>query len=159
MYDNILNCSLNYFWKGLLGMSENFFHNKTFKISKIPRNCDISCVSLLSCSVLSNSLQSFGLQPARLLSPWDSPGKNIGVGCHALLQGIFPTHRESPGLWQCRRLLHPLSYQGGPGRLGESFEADFGREITLRSFQDSLDALRTLFNVKPFLAWMERCSQ
>ena len=32
-----------------------------------------------------------GLQPARLLCPWDSPGKNSGVGCHFLLQGIFPT--------------------------------------------------------------------
>ena len=29
--------------------------------------------------------------PAKLLCPWDSPGKNIGVGCHFLLQGIFPT--------------------------------------------------------------------
>ena len=29
--------------------------------------------------------------PARLLCPWDSPGKNTGVGCHALLQGIFLT--------------------------------------------------------------------
>ena len=32
-----------------------------------------------------------GLQPARLLCPWDSPGKNIGVGCHALFQGFFTT--------------------------------------------------------------------
>ena len=32
-----------------------------------------------------------GLQPARLLYPWDFPGKNTGVGCHALLQWIFPT--------------------------------------------------------------------
>ena len=32
-----------------------------------------------------------GLQPARLLCPWNSPGKNTGVGCHFLLQGIFPT--------------------------------------------------------------------
>ena len=31
-----------------------------------------------------------GLSPARLLCPWDSPGKNTGVGCHALLLGIFP---------------------------------------------------------------------
>ena len=29
--------------------------------------------------------------PTRLLCPWDSPGKNTGVGCHALVQGIFPT--------------------------------------------------------------------
>ena len=38
-----------------------------------------------------------GLQPARVLCPWGSPGKNTGVGCHALLQGIFPT-QESPAL-------------------------------------------------------------
>ena len=36
-------------------------------------------------------LHTHGLQPARLLCPWDSPGKNIGVGCHFLLQGIFLT--------------------------------------------------------------------
>ena len=35
-------------------------------------------------------VQLFGLQPTRLLCPWDSPGKNTGVGCHFLLQGIFP---------------------------------------------------------------------
>ena len=40
-------------------------------------------------SVVSSSLQSHRLEPARLLSPWDSPGGNTGVGCHALLQGIF----------------------------------------------------------------------
>ena len=42
-------------------------------------------------SVMSDSLQSYGLQPPRLLCPRNSPGKNTGVGCHALLQGIFPT--------------------------------------------------------------------
>jgi len=31
------------------------------------------------------------MEPVRLLCPWDSPGKNTGVGCHALLQGLFPT--------------------------------------------------------------------
>ena len=33
----------------------------------------------------------------RLLCPWDSPGKNTGVDCHALLQGIFPTQGSNPG--------------------------------------------------------------
>ena len=42
-----------------------------------------------SCSVVSDSLRSHGLQPTRLLCPWDSPGKNTGVGCHFLLQGSF----------------------------------------------------------------------
>ena len=41
---------------------------------------------------MSNSLCSHGLQPVRLLCPWDSPGKNTGVSCEAFLQGIFPTH-------------------------------------------------------------------
>ena len=38
-----------------------------------------------SCSVVSDSLQPHGLQPTRLLHPWDSPGKSTGVGCHCLL--------------------------------------------------------------------------
>ena len=43
-------------------------------------------VCVLSRSVTSDSLQPPGLQPARLLCPCDSPGKNTGVGCHFLLQ-------------------------------------------------------------------------
>ena len=39
-----------------------------------------------------------GLQPTRLLCPWDSPGKNTGVCCHALIQGIFPTQGSNPHL-------------------------------------------------------------
>ena len=34
----------------------------------------------------------------RLLCPWDSPGKNTGMGCHALLQGIFPIYGSTPHL-------------------------------------------------------------
>ena len=41
---------------------------------------------------------ALGLQPARLLCPWDFPGKNTGVGCHALLQGTFPTQGSHPRL-------------------------------------------------------------
>ena len=39
------------------------------------------------CSVVSNSLQAHGLQPSRLLWPWNSPGNNTGVGHHTLLRG------------------------------------------------------------------------
>ena len=39
------------------------------------------------------------------LRPWDSPGKNTGVGCHFLLQGIFPTQGLNPGLPACRQTL------------------------------------------------------
>ena len=39
------------------------------------------------------------------LCPWDSPGKNTGVGCHFLLQEIFPTQGLNPGLLNCRQTL------------------------------------------------------
>ena len=51
----------------------------------------------------------------RLHYPWDSPGKNAGVGCHFLLQGIFLTQGSNPGLLHCRQTLYPLSHQGSPG--------------------------------------------
>ena len=57
---------------------------------------------------------SMDLWPARLLCPGDSPGKNIGVGCHALLQGIFLTQGSNTGLPRCRRILYHLSHQGSP---------------------------------------------
>ena len=53
-------------------------------------------------------------QPTRLLCPWDSPGKNTGVGCHALLQGIFPTQESNLCLLHCRQSLYPLSHVGSP---------------------------------------------
>ena len=47
--------------------------------------------------------------PTRLPCPWDSPGKNTGVGCQALLQGIFPTQGSNPHLLcllHCRWILY-----------------------------------------------------
>ena len=59
-------------------------------------------------------LRHNGLQPARLLCPWDFPGKSTGVGCHFLLQGIFLTQGLNPHLlhWQVDSL--PLSHQRSP---------------------------------------------
>ena len=67
---------------------------------------------VLSCSVVSNSLQPHGLKPARLLRPWNSPGKNTGVASHSLLQGILPTQGSKPGFLHCRQNLYHLSHQG-----------------------------------------------
>ena len=47
----------------------------------------------------------------RLLCPWDFPGKSTRVGCHFLLQGIFPTQGSNLGLQHCRQTLYCLSYQ------------------------------------------------
>ena len=68
----------------------------------------------LSHSVMSNSLPLHGLCLARLLCPWNSLGKNTGVGSHSLLQGIFPTQGLNPGLPHCRWILCRLSLQGSP---------------------------------------------
>ena len=51
----------------------------------------------------SSSLWSHGLYPTRLLCPWYFPGKNTGIGCHFLLQGIFPTQGLNLGLLHCRQ--------------------------------------------------------
>ena len=48
----------------------------------------------------------------QLLCPWDPLGKNTWVGCHVLLQGIFPTQGLNPGLPHCRQILYGLSHQG-----------------------------------------------
>ena len=42
----------------------------------------------------------------------DSPGKNTGVGCHALLQGIFPTQGSNLSLPHCRQIFNQLSHKG-----------------------------------------------
>ena len=46
---------------------------------------------VLGCSVVSNSLGPYGSWPARILCPWNVPGKNTGMDDHFLLQGIFTT--------------------------------------------------------------------
>ena len=57
---------------------------------------------------MSDSLRPHGLAPAWLLCPCDFPGKNTGVGCHFLLQGIFPTQELNLSLlhllclWHCQ---------------------------------------------------------
>ena len=50
-------------------------------------------------------------RPTRLLHPWDFPGKSTEVGCHFLLQGIFPTQELNLGLPHCRQMLYQLSHQ------------------------------------------------
>jgi len=52
----------------------------------------------VSCLVVSDCLWPHGLQSARLFCPWNSPGKNTGVGYHFLLQGILPTQGSNPSL-------------------------------------------------------------
>ena len=63
----------------------------------------------VSVAQLCLTLRPHGLWPASLLCPWNSSGKNTGVGCHSLLQGIFPTQGLNPGFPHCRQILYHLS--------------------------------------------------
>ena len=74
-------------------------------------------VCMLSCSVISNSFQPLGLQPNRLLCPWNSPDRSTGVGCHFLFQGS-PQSRDRTHVsyisciaWQVLYHQHKLGSQ------------------------------------------------
>ena len=73
--------------------------------------------SSVSRSVMSDSLQPHKLYPARLLCPWDSAGKNTGVGCHSPLQRIFLTQGSNPGLLHCRQFLYHMSHREDTGKI------------------------------------------
>ena len=60
---------------------------------------------------ISGSVVTDSLRPHRVLCPWNSPGKNTIVGCHALFQVIFPTQGSNPGLPHCGHILYLLSHQ------------------------------------------------
>ena len=66
-------------------------------------------------SVMSNSLQPYGPQPTRLLCSGDSPGKNTRVGCHALLQVIFPAQGSNLFFLHCRQILYCWADPKGQG--------------------------------------------
>ena len=79
----------------------------------------IHYICFCCCALLFNCVQFFA-------TPWtvcslpgssvhgDSPGRNIGVGCHALPQGIFPSQGSNLGLLHCRWFLYCLSHHGSP---------------------------------------------
>ena len=93
----------------VLGIYEKNTNSKRYTYPNVHSSMCV-CSVAWSCP----TLWSNGLYSARLLSSWDSPGKNTGVGSHSLLQGIFLTHWWNPGLLHCRQILYCLSHQGSP---------------------------------------------
>ena len=69
------------------------------------------CLVTHSCLTLCDAM---GCNPSGSSVHGDFPGKNTEAGCHALLQGIFPTQGLKAGLPHCRQILHQLSYLGNP---------------------------------------------
>ena len=70
--------------------------------------CCCCCSAAQSCPTLCDPMTS----PSGSSVHGNSPGKNTGMGCHALLQGIFLTQGLNPGLPHCRQILYHLSHQG-----------------------------------------------
>ena len=75
----------------------------------LTHSCSGLCLIAQSCPNLCDSMDC---SPPGSSVLGDSPGKNTGVGCHALLQGISPTQGLNPGLPHCRQILYCLSHQG-----------------------------------------------
>ena len=91
----------------------------------------------------------------------NSPGKNIGVGCHSLLQGIFPAQGSNPGLPHLRWIFYCLSHQGSP-RIVEWMAYPFFRGradpgIEPRSPALQMDSLPTELPGKPLPAEAGPC--
>ena len=80
--------------------------------------CYVLCLVTQSCPTLCNPMDCS--QPGFSVHG-DSPGKNTAVGCHALLQGIFPTQGSNPGIPHCRWILYQLSHSKGNSEQHHSF--------------------------------------
>ena len=104
---------------------------------------------------MSNSFRAHVLKPARLLCPWNFPGKNTGVGCHFLLQGIVPTYVSNLCLlhWQMDSL--PLSHLGSP-HLPHLIEVGM---TALSSIKTLCSCARSEFSVQNYVAGFPSCTQ
>ena len=71
--------------------------------------CAVLCLIAQSCPTLCDPMDCSPPGPS---IPGDSPGKNTGVGCYSLLQGIFQTQGSTQDLLHWRQILYQLNYQG-----------------------------------------------
>ena len=102
---------------------------------------DRICKSMCACSAVADSVRPRGLWPARLLHPWDSPGKTTGVGFHSPLQGIFPTQGLN------MRLLCLLHWQAASLSLVPPGKPTWSRKCTPGYFSNWFRNLRAHKNL------------
>ena len=108
----------------------------------------VLCLVVQSCLTLFNPMDC-GL-PGSFVHG-DSPGKNTGVGCHALLQGIFPTQGSNAGLPHCGKILYCLSHQESPWIL-EWVAYPFSRGSSLARNRTGISWIAVRF----FTSWATR---
>ena len=83
---------------------------KTERLTDLENKFTVPCTHCCCCCclfVVSDSVRPHRRQPARLPRPWDSPGKNTGVGCHFLLQ-CMKVKSESEVAQSCLTLRDPM---------------------------------------------------
>ena len=95
----------------MLQMAPEFFSHNPKRLIAFLLFCAVLCLVAQSCPTLCDPM-NYSLPGCSVYG--DSPGKNTGVGCHVLLQGIFPTQGSNPGLLHHRLILYHLSRQGSP---------------------------------------------
>ena len=105
----------------LLLLAQEWYFETTFLACKAqcwglnPWKAEVMCVHAQSCPTVCDPMD--WSSPTRLLCPWNFSGKSTRMGCHFLLQGIFPTQGLNAGLL-CRQADKlPLSYVGSPGNI------------------------------------------
>ena len=84
-----------------------------------------------SCSVMSNSSRPHGLQPTRLLRPWDFPGKSTGVGCHQALHNPNPSYINTPFSSLCSQSCWPSPPHSKPQRYPQNQAFSVHYKLTL----------------------------
>ena len=99
--DTLINFDI-YLWNHHYNHNEDTIH---------PQSCAVLCLVTQLCPTLCNPM---GRSPPGSSAHRDSPGRSTGVGCHSLLQGIFPTQGSNSGLQFCKEILYHLSHQGSP---------------------------------------------
>ena len=122
------------------------------------------CVCVSAHSVVSDSVRPPGLWPARLLCPWDSPGKNTGGGCHFLLQGIFLTQGSNlcllcPPHWQVGSL--PAIWEAPVYRYSyyEKQYKDSSKKLKIKLSYDPAIPLLGIYSRKTkTLTWKDICT-
>ena len=94
---------------------------KNWSASEVAQTCPTLC-NHMDCNL------------PRLLHPWNFPGKNTGVGCHFLFQGIFPTQGSNPGLPHCRQMLYQLTHGEAPKKKTKNLNQSqkFKNQINIR---------------------------
>ena len=98
-------------WGGVRVHTYAHTHHSGFHMaisSPLPQST-VLCLVAQSCATLCDAMDC---SPPGSSVHGDSPGKNTGVGCHALLQGIFLAQGSNPGLPHCRWIFYRLSHEG-----------------------------------------------